>query len=75
MGGKGAFVSTQSAEYKIDPFEVNVLDTTGAGDAFNGGLATALAEGMDMFSAVQFANATGALSVTKLGTCAFHALP
>ncbi|HEY9159611.1 MAG TPA: ribokinase [Desulfomonilia bacterium] len=68
MGGKGAFVSTQTAEYKIDPFKVNVLDTTGAGDAFNGGLATALAEGMDIHDAVQFANATGALSVTKLGT-------
>ena len=68
MGGKGAFVLAESEEYTIDPFEVNVLDTTGAGDAFNGGLATALAEGMDMFHAVQFANATGALSVTKLGT-------
>ena len=68
MGGKGAFVLAESAEYIIDPFEVNVLDTTGAGDAFNGGLATALAEGMDMFHAVQFANATGALSVTRLGT-------
>ena len=68
MGGKGAFVLAESAEYTIDPFEVNVLDTTGAGDAFNGGLATALAEGMDIIHAVQFANATGALSVTKLGT-------
>jgi ribokinase len=68
MGGKGAFVSTQSAEYRIEPFPVDVLDTTGAGDAFNGGLATALAEGMEMHDAVQFANATGALSVTKLGT-------
>jgi ribokinase len=68
MGGKGAFVLAESAEYIIDPFEVDVLDTTGAGDAFNGGLAAALACGMDMPSAVQFANATGALSVTKLGT-------
>jgi ribokinase len=68
MGGKGAFVLAESAEYTIDPFAVDVLDTTGAGDAFNGGLATALAEGMDIFHAVQFANATGALSVTKLGT-------
>jgi ribokinase len=68
MGGKGAFVLTESAEYIIEPFKVDVLDTTGAGDAFNGGLATALACGMDLSSAVQFANATGALSVTKLGT-------
>jgi len=68
MGGKGAFVFTESAEYVIEPIKVKVVDTTGAGDAFNGGLATALAEGLDVVQAVRFANATGALSVTKLGT-------
>ena len=59
---------TDSMEYVIDPIKVKVVDTTGAGDAFNGGLATALAEGLDIVEAVRFANATGALSVTKLGT-------
>lgn len=68
MGNKGALVLTDSMEYVIDPIKVNVVDTTGAGDAFNGGLATALAEGLDVVQAVRFANATGALSVTKLGT-------
>jgi ribokinase len=68
MGGKGALVLTDSKEYVIDPIKVKVVDTTGAGDAFNGGLATALAEGQDIKQAVQFANATGALSVTKVGT-------
>jgi ribokinase len=68
MGSKGALVLTDSMEYVVAPIQVNVVDTTGAGDAFNGGLATALAEGMDMKQAVEFANATGALSVTKIGT-------
>ena len=68
MGAKGALVLTDSTEYIIDPIKVKVVDTTGAGDAFNGGLATALAEGQDIVQAVAFANATGALSVTKVGT-------
>jgi ribokinase len=68
MGSKGALVLTDSKEYIIAPIKVKVVDTTGAGDAFNGGLATALAEGQDIVKAVEFANATGALSVTKVGT-------
>lgn len=68
MGAKGAYVLDGDAEHVIEPFSVEVLDTTGAGDAFNGGLATALAEGKNILEAVRFANATAALSVTKLGT-------
>jgi ribokinase len=45
-----------------------VVDTTGAGDAFNGGLAVALAEGKGLDAALAFANATAALCVTKPGT-------
>ena len=44
------------------------MDTTGAGDAFNGGFVTALSEGKDMFSAVEFGNQTAALSVMKKGS-------
>lgn len=44
-----------------------VIDTTGAGDAFNGGLATALAEGRDMASALRFGTAVAGLSVTRAG--------
>jgi ribokinase len=68
MGAKGALVLTDSMAYVIDPIKVKVVDTTGAGDAFNGGLAAALAEGRDIMHAVEFANATAALSVTKVGT-------
>ena len=48
--------------------EVKAIDTTGAGDAYNGGFVTALSEGRDLFEAARYGNATGALSVTKLGT-------
>ncbi len=47
-----------------------VVDATGAGDAFNGGFATALAEGQPIEDALAFATATAALSVTKHGTAA-----
>jgi ribokinase len=45
-----------------------VVETTGAGDAFNGGFAVALAEGMAPEAALRFANATAAISVTRPGT-------
>ena len=47
-----------------------VVDTTGAGDAFNGGFATALAAGLPVAEALRMATATAALSVTKHGTSA-----
>lgn len=68
LGSRGVFVATGSEHRIIPAFRVNAVDTTGAGDAFNGGLATALAEGQDLFSACRFANAVAALSVTKIGT-------
>jgi ribokinase len=68
MGGKGALVVVDGEPRIVPPIPVTVVDTTGAGDAFNGGLATALAEGRDIMEAVAFANATGALSVTRMGT-------
>lgn len=48
-------------------FAVEPVDTTGAGDAFNGGLATALAEGLPLRSAVEIAAAAGALSTLGVG--------
>ena len=47
--------------------KVSVVDTTGAGDAFNGALAVALAEGMELGRAVRFANAAGAKAYAKFG--------
>lgn len=51
----------------IDSIEVNVVDTTGAGDTFNGVLATELARGLELEQAVVTANVAAALSVQKQG--------
>jgi ribokinase len=45
-----------------------VKETTGAGDAFNGGFAAALARGLDPVSAVRYGCATASISVTRAGT-------
>ena len=52
----------------IPAFHVNAVDTTGAGDAFNGGLLAALAEGKDIWEAARFASGLAALSVQRIGT-------
>jgi ribokinase len=48
-------------------FKVKAVDTTAAGDTFNGALAVALTEGQSLEKAVQFANAAAAISVTRVG--------
>jgi len=68
LGDKGAYVATEEKEKLLPCIDLPVVDTTGAGDAFNGGLVTALAEGKDIIEAVEFANAVASLSVTKIGT-------
>ncbi len=68
VGKKGAFLYNAHTQKLYSPFDVHVVDTTGAGDAFNGGLATALAEKMPLEDAIIFANAVASLKVTKLGT-------
>jgi ribokinase len=45
-----------------------VVETTGAGDAFNGGLAVGLSEGMDIVAATRFGCAVAGISVTRYGT-------
>ncbi len=68
LGAQGAQYVRQDATGVVPTFKVNVVDTTGAGDAFNGGLAVALAEGKSLADAIAFANATAALCVTQPGT-------
>lgn len=68
MGSRGAYVTDGKREEIIGRIDVDVMDTTGAGDAFNGGFAMALAEGKDIFEAARYGNVTGALAVTKAGT-------
>lgn len=69
LGEKGALLHGEAGTAMVPACRVErVVDTTGAGDAFNGGFAVALAEGRSPLDAVRFANATAALSVQKPGT-------
>ncbi len=67
LGAKGAYIFSEKFAGLVPSFKVKVVDTTGAGDVFNGALAVALAEGQPLERAVRFANAAGALAVTKMG--------
>ena len=68
LGGLGALAVTEEETIHIHAFAVDTVDTTGAGDAFNGALAAALAEKRSLAEACRFAAAAAALSVTKVGT-------
>ena len=70
LGELGVYVRNAEISQHVPSFDMGeqVLDTTGAGDAFNGGFAHALAEGMSLIEAVRFGSATAAISVTRLGT-------
>jgi ribokinase len=67
LGPRGAFVSDKDGGRTVPGFKVKAVDTTAAGDIFNGALAVALAERRPLLDAVRFANAAAALSVTHLG--------
>ena len=67
IGKKGALILDSSGSELIGGFKVHAVDTTAAGDIFNGALAVALAEKKNIWEAVKFSNAAAALSVTKLG--------
>ncbi|MDW3214468.1 MAG: ribokinase [Ilumatobacteraceae bacterium] len=66
-GGAGVDVVTRPSSIHLDAFPVDPVDTTGAGDAFCGALASRLAAGDPLLAAVQFAAAAGALATTKPG--------
>lgn len=69
LGGQGALFHDGVRTVHVPAFDAGpVVETTGAGDAFTGGFAAALARGMDPVDAVQFGSATAGLSVTREGT-------
>lgn len=68
LGEKGSYLFTNQKGKLVPPYSVKAIDTTGAGDAFNGGFAYALSEGRAIREAVIYANAVAALSVTSIGT-------
>lgn len=67
LGASGAQIVTGDDAFVAPAFEVDAVDTTGAGDAFNAALAVGLSEGMALEQALRFANAAAALCVTKPG--------
>ena len=69
LGDKGALFFDGTRTLHVPAFKAGkVVETTGAGDAFNGGFAAALAGGMDPALAVRFGSATAGISVTRAGT-------
>ena len=68
LGVRGAYFTDGKKEIIVPAVKVKAVETTGAGDAFNGGLATAIAEGMPIETALKFATCTSAISVTRLGS-------
>lgn len=68
LGEKGSVVVTENSTITIPVVPVEVIDTTGAGDAYNGGLAAGLARGLKLEEGARYASVVGALSVTKVGT-------
>ncbi len=67
MGSLGCYWANEECGGYVAPFPVEAVDTVAAGDAFNGGLAVALAEGIPLPEAVRWGSAAGALAVTKVG--------
>jgi ribokinase len=67
LGRQGALVLSDDFDLLVPALPVRVTDTTGAGDAFNAGLAVALAEGRSLPDAVRFAVACGSHACTRLG--------
>lgn len=68
MGRQGALVASQESQVMVQGFHVATVDTTAAGDAFNGAFAVALSEQCEVLEAARFANAAAALTVTQKGT-------
>jgi ribokinase len=67
LGSEGALVAGEEGTHRVPTFPVEVADTTAAGDAFVAGLAVAVLRGMPLLEAVRFANAAGAVAVTRAG--------
>jgi len=68
MGEEGSILVTSEGEHRMPIHKVeNVVDTTGAGDCFNSAFVSCLFKGMTPREAADFASASAALSVTKIG--------
>ncbi len=70
LGAKGCMVLSDGQEFSAPGFEIEVIDTTGAGDCFAGGFLAAVQRGLPLKEAARAANAAGALSVRRVGSVA-----
>ena len=67
MGSRGAYILNEDLDELVPAVKTKVVDTTAAGDTFNGALVVGLSEGMDMLQAIAFANRAAAFAVGILG--------
>ena len=67
LGASGAFIKSAEFTGMVPGIKVEAVDTTAAGDVFNGALSVALAEGIELKDAVIFANKAASISVTRMG--------
>lgn len=67
LGYKGCMAAYKGQVIKVEGIEVDVVDTTGAGDCFCGALVSSISKGDDLLKSIEFANQAAALSVTRLG--------
>jgi ribokinase len=67
LGETGAYLKSEDYTGLIPGIKVTPVDTTAAGDVFNGALAVAISEGNDLKNAVIFANKAASISVTRMG--------
>ena len=67
MGAQGSFILSDEYSGVVPARKVDAVDTTAAGDTFNGALAVGLAKGMSISDAVKFANIAASISVTRMG--------
>jgi ribokinase len=67
LGAQGCLIITDNEEIRVEGHNVNVVDTTGAGDAFAAAFTSGIQKGWNLSKCAQIANAAGALCVTRIG--------
>ena len=67
LGSKGALIKSGEMQEFVPAFKVEAVDTTAAGDVFNGALLVALSEGKGLSDAVRFASRCSSIAVTRMG--------